>query len=79
VVNIPVILGLRNLAIAYDMIEYAKMRYNIGSGGEWFRAKADRVNKLDLSQCQRSYADKKTPLLKLTIYWVAKRERLSQQ
>jgi predicted aldo/keto reductase-like oxidoreductase len=52
-VNIPVILWLRNLAIAYDMIDYAKMRYNLlGSGSHWFPgAKADRVDKLDLSQC----------------------------
>jgi len=36
-VNIPVILWLRNLAIAYDLIDYAKMRYNLlGSGGHWF-------------------------------------------
>ena len=28
-VNIPVILWLRNLAIAYDMSEYARMRYNL--------------------------------------------------
>lgn len=35
--NIPVILWLYNLAIAYDMIEYGKMRYNLlGQGGSWF-------------------------------------------
>ena len=52
-VNIPVILALRDLAISYDMIEYAKMRYNLlGSGGDWFPgAKADKLNELDLSQC----------------------------
>jgi uncharacterized protein len=52
-VNIPVILALRDLAISYDMIEYAKVRYNLlGSGGDWFPgAKADRLNELDLSQC----------------------------
>ncbi len=52
-VNIPVILALRNLAIAYDMVEYAKMRYNLlGSGGDWFPgAKADKLDELDLSQC----------------------------
>ena len=52
-VNIPVILWLRNLAIAYDMLEYAKMRYNLlGNGGHWFPgAKADGVTSLDLSKC----------------------------
>jgi len=29
--------GLRNLAIAYDMIEYAKCYNMLGSGGEWFQ------------------------------------------
>lgn len=52
-VNIPVILWLRNLAIAYDMTEYAKMRYNLlGNGGHWFPGnKAEQVNKLNLQQC----------------------------
>lgn len=35
--NIPVMLWLRNLALAYDMQEYAQMRYNLlGNGGHWF-------------------------------------------
>lgn len=52
-VNIPVILALRDLAISYDMIEYAKVRYNLlGSGSDWFPgAKADKLDELDLSQC----------------------------
>ncbi|MBV8884161.1 MAG: aldo/keto reductase [Chroococcidiopsidaceae cyanobacterium CP_BM_RX_35] len=51
--NIPVILWLRNLAIAYDMMEYAKMRYNmLGSGGHWLPGtKAERVEQLELRQC----------------------------
>jgi predicted aldo/keto reductase-like oxidoreductase len=36
-VNIPIILWLRNLTIAYDMLEYGQMRYNLlGNGGHWF-------------------------------------------
>lgn len=52
-VNIPAILALRNLAISYDMVEFAKTRYNLlGSGGDWFPgAKADKLNELDLRQC----------------------------
>ena len=36
-INVAVILRLRNLALAYDMIEDGKMRYNmLGNGGTWF-------------------------------------------
>ncbi|MEC4895644.1 MAG: aldo/keto reductase [Oscillatoria sp. PMC 1051.18] len=52
-VNIPTILWLRNLALAYDMLEYGKARYNmLGNGGHWFPGqKADNLEKLDLSEC----------------------------
>ena len=36
-VNLSVILWLRNLLRAYDMVEYGKMRYNLlGQGEDWF-------------------------------------------
>ncbi|MBW4520930.1 MAG: aldo/keto reductase [Scytolyngbya sp. HA4215-MV1] len=61
-INIPVILWLRNLAIAYDMVDYAKMRYNLlGNGGHWFPGnRADQVIGLDLRQClaHSPHADK---------------------
>ncbi|WP_026734067.1 aldo/keto reductase [Fischerella sp. PCC 9605] len=61
-VNIPVILWLRNLAIAYDMLDYAKTRYNLlGNGSHWFPGnKADQMDKLDLQQClnRSPHADK---------------------
>ena len=60
--NILVILWLRNLALAYDMVEYGKMRYNLlGNASHWFPGnKADQVRKLDLRQCLREspHADK---------------------
>ncbi|MEH2202213.1 aldo/keto reductase [Nostoc sp.] len=61
-VNIRVILWLRNLAIAYDLVDYAKMRYNLlGNGGHWFPGnKADRLDELNLRQClaHNPHADK---------------------
>jgi uncharacterized protein len=66
-VNIRVILWLRNLAIAYDLVDYAKMRYNLlGNGSHWFPGnKADRVEELNLRQClaRNPHADKIPQLL----------------
>jgi uncharacterized protein len=52
-INMHTILWLRNLAIAYDMVEYGKMRYNLlENGGHWFPgAKATNVKSLDFSTC----------------------------
>ncbi len=66
-INIPTILWLRNLAIAYDMTEYGQMRYNLlENGGHWFHgAKATNVKNYDLSACLASspHADKIPNLL----------------
>lgn len=53
--NILVILWLRNLALAYDLLDYGKMRYNLlGNASHWFPGnKADKLPELDLRQCLR--------------------------
>ncbi|MBW4467570.1 MAG: aldo/keto reductase [Pegethrix bostrychoides GSE-TBD4-15B] len=69
-INIPVILWLRNLALAYDMLEYGKMRYNLlGNGGHWFPGtRAEQIDQLDFSAAlaQSPHAAKIPQLLKET-------------
>jgi predicted aldo/keto reductase-like oxidoreductase len=57
-INLPIIIWLRNLAKAFDMTVYGKMRYNmLGNGGHWFPGtKADQLAKDD-------YEAKLRPLL----------------
>ncbi|HIK33556.1 MAG TPA: aldo/keto reductase [Oscillatoriales cyanobacterium M59_W2019_021] len=66
-INIKVILWLRNLAIAYDLIDYAKARYNLlENGGHWFPgSQAKEVENLDLRACLKNspHADKIPALL----------------
>jgi len=52
-INIWVMLRLRNLIKAFDMIDFAKMRYNmLGSGAHWNPGeKANDLGSLDLSAC----------------------------
>lgn len=83
-INIPIILWLRNLALAYDMVEYGKMRYNLlGGASHWFPGnKADKLTEFDLSECLKNspYADKIPQLLAETEQLLGGEEvkRLSQ-
>jgi predicted aldo/keto reductase-like oxidoreductase len=69
-INIPIILWLRNLALAYDLVDYAKMRYNLlGSASHWFPGnKADKLAEVDLSECLKHspYGEKIPQLLRET-------------
>ena len=60
-INIPWILRLRNLARAFDLVEFAKFRYNlIGNAGHWFPGKnAAGLDEVDLTECLKDsrYAD----------------------
>jgi hypothetical protein len=65
-INVPWILRLRNLALAFDMIEYGKMRYNLlGQGDHWFPGnKADKLDQFDLRAClERSPHSGRIPAL----------------
>ncbi|MCT7951382.1 aldo/keto reductase [Ancylothrix sp. C2] len=83
--NIGAILWLRNLALAYDMVEYGKMRYGLlGNGGHWFPGKkADKLDELDLKAClaKSPHADKIPALLAETHELLGGEEvrRLSQE
>ena len=68
--NISAILWLRNLAIAYDMVDYAKMRYNLlGQASHWFPgAKVDQVDLNSLKPYLKDspHADKIPAILQKT-------------
>ena len=53
-INLFEILRLYNLAKAFDLLEYGKMRYNLlrGNAGHWFPGKkADKLDGVDLKPC----------------------------
>ena len=52
-INMRTILWLRNLAIAFDMVDYAKARYNmLGRASHWFPgAPAENADRYDFAPC----------------------------
>ncbi|BFM40860.1 aldo/keto reductase [Synechocystis sp. LKSZ1] len=54
-INISKILWLRNLVLAYDLVDYGRMRYNLlGNGGHWFPGQpAKNINPEALQDCLR--------------------------
>lgn len=68
--NIPTLLWLRNLAIAYDLLEYARMRYALlGNGGHWFpgtKIDEDKIRAIQPYLKQSPHADKIPAILRET-------------
>ena len=83
-INMPVILWLRHLAMAYDMQEYGRMRYNLlGNGGHWFPGlNASNVERLDIAKAvsKSPYKDKIPGWLKESheMLWSEPEKRLSE-
>ena len=71
--NLPVMLWLRNLVKAFDMLDYAKMRYNLlGNGSHWFPGlNAARLEELDLAA-----ALKKSPFAEQIPGWLKEAHEL---
>ena len=60
-INIPTILFLWNIAKAYDMVEYSKMRFNLmGNGSHWFPGnRPENLDSYDFSECLRNAPNRK--------------------
>lgn len=71
--NIATVLWLRNLALGWDLVEYAKMRYNLlGRGGSWFQGMS--AGNLDEFDITASIA--KSPFAKDIPDWLAEAHKM---
>ena len=81
--NLREILRLHNLALAYDLVEYGKMRYNLlGQGGHWFPGQSlGALTADELRPALRDCADSEETLRRLlaarTLFAGEKKQRLS--
>ncbi|MEQ8848298.1 aldo/keto reductase [Botrimarina sp.] len=75
-INTHVVLWLRNLALAYDMVEYGKMRYNLlGNGGHWFSGLgAASLDSYSSDRLQKAY--KKSPFAEQIPAWLREADAL---
>lgn len=74
--NIPIMLWLRSLALAFDMIEYGKMRYNLlGEGKHWFPG-LNAAHLDDLPPEQMAKAVKDSPFAEQIPTWLRETHRL---
>jgi len=74
--NIPVMLWLRNLVLAFEMHEYGKMRYNLlGNGDHWFPG----LNAVHLEQVNLAAVVKHSPLAEKIPNWLRETHEMLYQ
>ncbi len=75
-INTHVVLWLRHLAIAYDLVAYGKMRYNLlGNGGHWFPGLgAKHLSSIPTERLEKAY--KNSPFADQVVGWLREAEEL---
>ncbi|MEM6501844.1 MAG: aldo/keto reductase [Cyanobacteria bacterium P01_C01_bin.89] len=81
-ISVKTIVWLWNLAKAFDLTEYAKMRYNLlGNGGDWFPGqRGDRLGEFNLAAClQNSPHAEKIPQVLQEAHGLFKEARVKRE
>jgi predicted aldo/keto reductase-like oxidoreductase len=74
--NVAMVLWLRNLALGWGLVEYAKMRYNLlGNGGTWFAGLHARY----LEDFDITASIRKSPFADQIPGWLAEAQELLYQ